>query len=252
MASDFEECRRRIVGESMSKPGTPLDMQLGLLRRAGSELRILKREIALAIKEARRACRERKAKAKPGFFTSSGQAAYKRKQIQKASEAEITELQRDLHAVEQELLRLERETVEIGARNANASWGRAPPDWKEGGDARPTGDTLTGGVYLLRCGTFHKIGKATVFDDRIKRIELLQPEPVEVVHKLYAHDPDSLERYWHTRFVTKRRNGEWFELSAEDVEEFKKWGDAEPQQEEKSDQLRGSLLAKLFGYGSKG
>jgi hypothetical protein len=79
----------------------------------------------------------------------------------------------------------------------------------------------TGGVYLLKSGRFYKIGKASVFDRRIKQIKLQQPEPVEVVHKIYTHNADEEERQWHKRFASKRRNGEWFELSEADVAEFK-------------------------------
>ena len=34
--------------------------------------------------------------------------------------------------------------------------------------------------------------------------------------------PFILERYWHNRFRTKRRQGESFDLSKSDVESFKK------------------------------
>lgn len=78
-----------------------------------------------------------------------------------------------------------------------------------------------GGVYLLKSGRFYKIGKASVFDRRIKQIKLQQPEPVEVVHKIYTHDAHEAERQWHKRFASKRKNGEWFELSEADVAEFR-------------------------------
>jgi len=83
-------------------------------------------------------------------------------------------------------------------------------------------DAPTGGVYLLKSGRFYKIGKAIVFDRRIKQIKLQQPEPVEVVHKVYTHNLDQAECQWHNRFASKRKNGEWFELSEEDVAEFKR------------------------------
>lgn len=93
------------------------------------------------------------------------------------------------------------------------------------GSAPKQKGTPTGGVYLLKSGPYYKIGKATVFDKRIKHIKLLQPEPVEVIHKIYTHKVDELERYWHQRFANRKKNGEWFELYPEDVIEFKKWSE---------------------------
>lgn len=80
----------------------------------------------------------------------------------------------------------------------------------------------SGGVYLIKSGRFYKIGKAKVFDKRIKQIRLLQPEPVEVIHKIHTHDATATEKMWHRKFAAKRKTGEWFQLSDADVEEFKK------------------------------
>jgi Meiotically up-regulated gene 113 len=80
-----------------------------------------------------------------------------------------------------------------------------------------------GGVYLLKAGPFYKIGKADVFDRRIKQVRLQLPYEVEVAHLIYTPSPYEVEHWWHERFAHKRMNGEWFGLSDEDVDEFKKY-----------------------------
>ncbi len=82
-----------------------------------------------------------------------------------------------------------------------------------------------GGVYLIRCGPHFKIGKATHFDSRIKRISLQMPYEVVVVHTISTSPEQalSIERYWHQKFAAKRLNGEWFALDETEVAEFRQY-----------------------------
>ncbi|MBI3933230.1 MAG: GIY-YIG nuclease family protein [Acidobacteria bacterium] len=93
----------------------------------------------------------------------------------------------------------------------------------EGDDASPQKaySVPHGIVYLLKMGLHYKIGKTKDFEKRLDQIRLLLPEPVEVIHKIETDDPDGIEVYWHNRFSGKRKKGEWFSLSDEDVAVFK-------------------------------
>lgn len=84
----------------------------------------------------------------------------------------------------------------------------------------PTGQP-TGYVYLLKFGRFYKIGRSNAPGRREYEIALQLPEKERMVHSFSADDPSGIEAYWHRRFEARRRHGEWFELTAQDVAAFK-------------------------------
>jgi hypothetical protein len=83
-------------------------------------------------------------------------------------------------------------------------------------------DVEMGYVYLFRMGKYYKIGATSDLLRRGREIKTLLPEKCEVIHSLRTDDPTGIEAYWHLRFENKRREGEWFELTAKEVAAFKR------------------------------
>lgn len=79
-----------------------------------------------------------------------------------------------------------------------------------------------GFVYLLKARNFYKIGRSNAFGRRERELAIQLPEKANTVHPIRTDDPVGIEAYWHKRFESKRRHGEWFELSAADVKAFRR------------------------------
>lgn len=81
----------------------------------------------------------------------------------------------------------------------------------------------TGVVYLMQSGKHHKIGRTNSLGRREWELGIKIPIPPKTIHYIETDDPVGVEAYWHKRFENKRGEGEWFVLTADDIQAFKRW-----------------------------
>ncbi len=79
-----------------------------------------------------------------------------------------------------------------------------------------------GFVYLLKSGRFYKVGRSNSAGRREYELAIQLPEKATTVHAIRTDDPVGIEEYWHKRFDSKRKNGEWFALESSDVAAFRR------------------------------
>lgn len=83
-------------------------------------------------------------------------------------------------------------------------------------------DVQLGYVYLMKMGHNYKIGKSNSVERRNYELGTKLPDELQIIHKINTDDPSGIEAYWHKRFETKRKKGEWFDLSSSDIMAFKR------------------------------
>jgi hypothetical protein len=83
---------------------------------------------------------------------------------------------------------------------------------------RRSNQARPGFIYVIRCGPYYKIGLSKQLDRRIKTLSIQLPHPVEVVMTAPVGNMYRHEQELHSVFSDRRMNGEWFQLSEQDLE----------------------------------
>lgn len=88
----------------------------------------------------------------------------------------------------------------------------AAPDRRQGAPVR------AGYVYILRAETgYHKIGRTLDYEDRRRTFTVKLPFRIEYELVIASEDYAQLEADLHERYADKRVDGEWFELTSDDI-----------------------------------
>ena len=80
-----------------------------------------------------------------------------------------------------------------------------------------TPTNTTPGIYIITDGKYHAIGISSDVDGHIKTWQAMNPMKLAVVMYRKVTKPRTLEALLHTVFAKQRENGEWFELSPDDI-----------------------------------
>jgi hypothetical protein len=112
--------------------------------------------------------------------------------------------------------------TELQIRSCNAMLAQCISNWQLNNPVEVSDvQTAIGVVYLLKCGPHYKIGKTINIDNRLSTLKIQLPYKPELIHTITTNHIHWLEKHWHTFYREKRLNGEWFELTIEDVDYFR-------------------------------
>lgn len=118
--------------------------------------------------------------------------------------------------------RLRAHALAAGQQDVAALCG--PPGRAEDAGSASSGvdATTLGDVYLIKSGKYFKIGRSNAAGRRERELAIQLPDRTTRVHTIRTDDPVGIEEYWHRRFADRRKNGEWFALTAADLAAFRR------------------------------
>lgn len=109
----------------------------------------------------------------------------------------------------------EQDSLSFGNAPSGPSSARAPA-----ASAAPT----PGYVYLLKSPYGYKIGKTVNIRSRTRLFEVKLPFKFTLEHHAFFDDYSAAESQLHRRFASRRLEGEWFDLTEDDVRGIREMG----------------------------
>jgi Meiotically up-regulated gene 113 len=77
--------------------------------------------------------------------------------------------------------------------------------------------TLSGFVYIIRCGEAHKIGAAYDVQKRLEELSTAAPAPLVLVHSIPSRRHYDFEDRLHAKYNAQKIHREWFLLTEADL-----------------------------------
>ena len=75
-------------------------------------------------------------------------------------------------------------------------------------------------VYLISDSNNYKIGSTHNLEQRLTQLQTANPNKLIIIESIRSFNYKKLEKLLHYRFKSKRVNGEWFNLTENEVANF--------------------------------
>ncbi|WP_419906912.1 GIY-YIG nuclease family protein [Hoeflea sp.] len=82
--------------------------------------------------------------------------------------------------------------------------------------------SMTGWIYLMKQGRYHKLGKTNDPVRPSKELGIQAAEETTQVHVIKTDDHDGIETYWKNRWKKLRHRGEFYKLPHREVVSFRR------------------------------